>query len=108
MNNSQAESGFADGGINIYDIYADVCSPERASAEAKQFARVLGATRALTEGDSSQKSTAAPFQTMALAAKVSLPEPGDFGRHRSCKKRILDLLGATDATEHSRSCGLQA
>ncbi|EIE23392.1 peptidase S10, serine carboxypeptidase [Coccomyxa subellipsoidea C-169] len=47
---AKAESGFADGGINIYDIYADVCSPERASAEARQFAHVLGATRALTEG----------------------------------------------------------
>lgn len=76
---SQNESGFADGGINIYDIYADVCAPERAAAEALQFARVLGATRALTEGDSSasQKSTATPFETMALAATVSLPTPGD-------------------------------
>lgn len=77
MNDSQTESGFANGGINIYDIYADVCSPERASLEARQFAKVLGATRALTEGESSQGGTASPFQTMALAAMVSLPEPGE-------------------------------
>ncbi|KAK9905794.1 hypothetical protein WJX75_006411 [Coccomyxa subellipsoidea] len=78
VNDSQTESGFTNGGINIYDIYADVCSPERASLEARQFAKVLGATRALTEGESSQGGTASPFQTMALAAMVSLPEPGKY------------------------------
>ncbi len=75
---SQNESGFASGGINIYDIYADVCGPERAVLEARQFARVLGAAKkSVTEGvPKQQRGTAAPFETMSLAAIVSLPEPG--------------------------------
>ncbi len=79
VDDSQTESGFASGGINIYDIYADVCSPERATLEARQFARVLGAKKAaVTEGaPSSQHGTAVPFETMSLAATVSLLEPGD-------------------------------
>ncbi|CAL8472304.1 g11846 [Coccomyxa elongata] len=80
VDDSQTESGFASGGINIYDIYADVCSPERATLEARQFARVLGAKKAaVTEGaPSSQHGTAVPFETMSLAATVSLPEPGKY------------------------------
>lgn len=79
INDSQTESGFASGGINIYDIYADVCSPERATLEARQFARVLGtAAKAVTEGvPSSHQGTGVPFESMSLAATVSLPEPGD-------------------------------
>lgn len=75
VNDSQTESGFADGGINIYDIYADVCGPERQSDEALQFARVLGLaskSKALTEGT---RGTV-PFQSMALSAEVALPESG--------------------------------
>ena len=40
VEDSQNESGFANGDINIYDIYADVCFAGRATDEARQFLKV--------------------------------------------------------------------
>jgi hypothetical protein len=75
VDESQTESGFASGGINIYDIYADVCGPERRSAEALQFVRVLGAASKQVASAEAVRGTV-PFEGMALAAQVALPTPG--------------------------------
>ncbi|CAL5224857.1 g7615 [Coccomyxa viridis] len=68
---SQLESGFGNGGVNIYDIFADVCGPDREVAVVRQFARVLG-TPSAKAGTNSVVSTA------SLAAVVSLPTPGAY------------------------------
>lgn len=93
---SQNESGFASGGINIYDIYADVCGPERAVLEARQFARVLGAAKkAVTEGvPAQQRGTAVPFETMSLAATVSLPEPGNSRVLEQLQQGVRNIAGS--------------
>lgn len=77
---SQLESGFGNGGVNIYDIFADVCGPDREVAVVRQFARVLG-TPSAKAGTNSVVSTA------SLAAVVSLPTPG---KHRPDALAILD------------------
>ena len=66
---SQLESGFGNGGVNIYDIFADVCGADREVAVVRQFARVLGTAKA-SAGSKDIASTA------SLAAAVSLPTPG--------------------------------
>lgn len=79
MEDSQTESGFADGGINIYDIYADVCGPHRQAAEALQFAKVLGSASSQALTEATQHGTV-PFRNIALAATVALPEPGEISQ----------------------------
>lgn len=68
---SQLESGFGSGGVNIYDIFADVCGADREVAVVRQFARVLGTTPA-SAGPNGVANTA------SLAAAVSLPTPGKY------------------------------
>ena len=66
---SQLEAGFGNGGVNIYDIFADVCGPDREVAVVRQFARVLGTT-------SESVASSDVADTASLAATVSLPKPG--------------------------------
>ena len=73
LNDSQEESGFGSGGINIYDIFADVCGPEREVDGVRQFARVLGrAGQAAVESGNEVAGAA------SLAATVLLPTPGEL------------------------------
>ncbi len=70
LTDSQSESGFGSGGVNIYDIFADVCGPDREVSVVRQFARVLGMANAVTESNGIA-------DTASLAAVVSLPTPGE-------------------------------
>ena len=72
LNDSQEESGFGNGGVNIYDIFADVCGPEREVDGVRQFARVLGRTEQAAVESGNDVAGAA-----SLAAAVLLPTPGE-------------------------------
>lgn len=73
---SQKESGFGSGGVNIYDIFADVCGPDREVASVRQFARVLGKTAAGASAAGANAESAQVADTASLAAAVLLPTPG--------------------------------
>ena len=72
---SQKESGFGAGGVNIYDIFADVCGAEQEVAEVRQFARVLGRTDAAHAQVEASNGDLA--ETASLAAAVLMPTPGE-------------------------------
>ena len=87
---SQLESGFGSGGVNIYDIFADVCGADREVAVVRQFARVLG-TPPASAGPNSVANTA------SLAAAVSLPTPGKRLPEKICRPDLRPLWLATGA-----------
>jgi hypothetical protein len=71
---SQDESGFGTGAINIYDIYADVCEAGRASADARQLLRALGGSSASAAAATEGGSASAPGPVaMSIAASVAQP-----------------------------------
>ena len=81
---SQNESGFGSGGVNIYDIFADVCGAEQEVTEVRQFARVLGRTdaaHAQVEASSGD-----------VAARPAWQPP--FG----CPRQVLPQLGCCTAS----------
>ena len=74
---SQKESGFGAGGVNIYDIFADVCGAEQEVAEVRQFARVLGRTDAAHAQVEANTGNGGVAETASLAAAVLMPTPGE-------------------------------
>ena len=75
---SQKESGFGAGGVNIYDIFADVCGAEQEVAEVRQFARVLGRTDAAHAQVETSIGNGGLAETASLAAAVLMPTPGEM------------------------------
>ena len=98
---SQKESGFGAGGVNIYDIFADVCGAEQEVAEVRQFARVLGRTDAAHAQVETSAGNGGVAETASLAAAVLMPTPGDI----SGAARAGSLLNLPVGLESKPSAG---
>ena len=105
---SQNESGFGAGGVNIYDIFADVCGAEQEVAEVRQFARVLGRTDAAHAQVETSIGNGGLAETASLAAAVLMPTPGEmFGDARAGSLFIMPIgLGSRGiAGQQWQPCG---
>ena len=104
VQDSQDESGFADGDINIYDIYADVCFAGRATDEARQFLKVCAPSPSRGSSCLHRPVTMAWYlssgnQDTPLTMPKHSPLPHVHGRASSpCVMRCTQVLSGGSST----------
>lgn len=89
------------------DIYADVCFPARATANARQFARVLGGSRPAAAAAESANTGNHVQEAMALSASVALPKAvalpipgGSLGFRGAAHTLLPNILNAERCMMH--------